>query len=601
MNSKNLVVSALGLFSLLSCAGPSIYSSKETHTNDASKLSAAIQSYTEAAKHLDPFSASYFNVEEDLGKFGDYASPQYFKRAKSIFVNAVESLKTIRPETLSEEDHQTYLLFKQDMEVGLKGFDFPDELLAFNQMGNRLHSYLDDSSEALTSFPFDSVKHYEDFISRSEGFPDYIENQIRLLKRGIAEKITLNCPAANGVLNTYKDALETRVDKNPFFRPIQFMPKSFSKSDRKRIAEEFRAMISKRILPGYLKFDRFFKSEYLPHCRKGFGIGSLPRGKEWYAFSILASTNLPLTPEQVHKKGLEEVARISREMSQIQKELGFKGTLKAFQKSLKSDPKYFFTSSEEMFKAFEKVKAEVNSKVPHFFSLIPEHDFKIVETSNPEDAAGSYGIPTENLPYGRFIVNTKNLRSVAKYGVTTLMLHETVPGHHIQIALQFEMNDRLSEYQRKLFFSNSFVEGWALYSEFLGNEMGMYSDPMQRLGNLNDEMLRAVRLVVDTGIHAYGWSREKANRYMQSNLATDAKGISNEVNRYSVWPGQALGYKIGQLKIIELRNEAKSELGSRFDIKAFHKIVIGNGTLPLNILEMQVREWIKKTKALPTI
>jgi uncharacterized protein (DUF885 family) len=251
-----------------------------------------------------------------------------------------------------------------------------------------------------------------------------------------------------------------------------------------------------------------------------------------------------------------------------------------------------------MFNAFEKVKAETAERIPRYFSLVPKSDFKIVETSNPEDAAGRYDNPTENIPYGRFVANTINLRSVPVYGVTTLMLHETVPGHHFQLALQFEMKDKLSEYQRKVYSSNAFVEGWALYAEYLGREMGMYADPLQRLGNLNDELLRAVRLVVDTGIHAFGWTHDKTIAYMRDHLASDAKDIENEANRYSVWPGQALGYKIGQLKIIELRKLAEQELGPKFDIKEFHRVVIGNGTVSLTVLEQQVKDWIAETKHL---
>jgi uncharacterized protein (DUF885 family) len=225
--------------------------------------------------------------------------------------------------------------------------------------------------------------------------------------------------------------------------------------------------------------------------------------------------------------------------------------------------------------------------------LVPKSDFKIVETSNPEDASGSYNQPTETAPFGRFIVNTKNLKAVPIYDVTTLMLHETVPGHHFQLALQYEMKDSLSEYQRKVYNSNAFAEGWALYAEYLGNEMGMFTDPDQRFGNLNDEMLRAVRLVVDTGIHSMGWSQQRAIAYMAHHLASDHKDIETEINRYSVWPGQALGYKVGQLKILELRHKAESVLGKNFDIKGFHKAIIGNGTVSLGVMETQVNDWIK--------
>jgi uncharacterized protein (DUF885 family) len=591
------------IFSLLVCLGVLLSGCahtsemKSTDSIEGAKLNAIVTKYSEAVKHLDAYGAPYFNVEEDLGKFGDYASPAFFAREKALIRSTSAEVATIDSSKLIGDELKTYRLFSEDIRLAVRGLDFPDELLQFNQMGNRFHGYMDDSSPALTSFPFNSVKHYDDFVHRSEGFPAFVDNQIELMRRGIREKITLSCVAAKVAPHSYKDALEMDVEKNPFFRPIGAMPKTFPEADRTRLANDFRMMIKDRIIPGYHKFDNFFREEYSPHCRKGFGIGALPNGKEWYALAIESTTNLKLDPSVIHQTGLNEIARISREMEKIKKELGFKGTLKEFQNSMLKNPKNFFGSAKEMFAEFEKVKAEVAAKVPNFFSLVPKSDYKIVESSNPEDAGASYNGPTENLPFGRFVVNTKNLHIVPKYEVTTLSLHESEPGHHFQVALQFEMKDRLSEYRRKMYFSGSFVEGWALYAEYLGNEMGMYKDPMQRYGHLNDEMLRAVRLVVDTGIHAMNWSREKAVAFMVAHLATSERDIGIEVNRYSVWPGQALGYKLGQLKILELRHLAEKELGSKFDIKGFHAAVIGSGTVSLGVLETQVHEWIDAVKA----
>ena len=570
--------------------------SNPANLSEADHLNAVINAYTDETKHLDAFSATTLNVEEDLSKFGDYPSPAYFARSKSIFQKALVQLNTIHPELLSVKDKRTYQLFKGDLEIGLEAFQYPDRYLDFNQMGNRLHSYIDDSSQSLTSFPFDSVKHYEDFVQRSEGFPVYVENQIALLKEGVKKRITLGCVVARATRNSYLEGLEPVIEKNPFFRPALFMPKTFSAEDRTRLTQELSQMVRDRIIPGFRKFDAYYQKEYLPHCRNSYGIGALPHGRAWYAYKIKASTNLPLTAEEVHQKGIQEVGRIQGELEKVKNQLGDRRPLKAFLKSLPTDPRYQFTSSEAMFNAFKKVKEAVALKIPTYFSLIPAHDYQLVETSNPEDPAGAYRDPTENYPFGRFVLNTINLKSTPIYSVTTLSLHEAVPGHHFQLALQFEMKNELSEYQRKLYFSNSFVEGWALYSEYLGNEMGMYTDPMQRLGNLNDEMLRAVRLVVDSGIHAKGWSRKQVLKYMDEHLASDAKDISNESNRYSVWPGQALAYKIGQLKIIELRKHAEAELGSKFDIRGFHRAVIGNGTVSLPVLEQQVNEWIAAVK-----
>jgi uncharacterized protein (DUF885 family) len=565
--------------------------------SDSGQLHKIVDEYAEAYKRLDAFQAPLYNVEELLSEFGDYPTPAYYGRMKKLYETTLEKLKAVHPDALQGKDKVLLRLITDDVKTGLEGFRYPRELLEFNQMSNRLHSYLDDSSKDLSGFPFDSAKHYEDFVKRSEGFPAYVDAEIALLKRGIRERVVLSCTIAERVPNTYKDGLEAEIQKNPFWRPITFMPKEISASDRERLSKEFTAMIRDRIVPGFRKFDHFFKTEYLSHCRKNaFGMGDLPDGKKWYKYEILNQTNLAMDPKEIHQLGLREVARISGEMEQIKSELGYKGPLKSFLKTLTHDPKYFFTSSKEMFAAFQKVKTTIATRIPQYFKLIPKGDYSIVESSNPEDAAGSYFMPTEYVPHGRFVVNTKNLRSVPLYDVTTLSLHETVPGHHFQLALQFEEKDQLTEYQRKIFNSNSFVEGWALYSEYLGKEMGMFKDPMQRLGNRSDEMLRAVRLVVDTGIHAYGWSRKKAIAYMTDHLAADAGDISNEANRYSVWPGQALGYKLGQLKIIELRKLAEKELGPKFNIKEFHSRVIGDGTLSLGVLEAQIKDWIAEVK-----
>lgn len=578
---------------LVSCAQTP--AKEPTALTPGAKLSKVIHDYTETTEHLDPFYAPYFNLEQDLAHFGDYPSPNYFVNVKESYRKALADLENVDFNQLSESEQRTYLLFKEDMAVNLKEFDFPGQYLQFTQMGNRLHDYMDSSNQSLTSFPFDSIKHYDDYLKRADEFPRYIDLQIAQLREGLRQNVVQSCVISEKIPHTYQEALEPDAQKNPFFRPILFMPKTIGDRDRRRLSESFEQVIRTKILPGYQKFDQFFTSEYAPKCRQGFGLGSFPQGKSWYAQEIKVSTSLTLDPEDIHRTGLREVARISAELEKIKRQRKFKGSLREFMVRESKDPKSFFKSSADLFAAFAKVKVEVAQKLPTYFGELPKSDFKIVETSNPEDPAGSYNQPTELMPYGRFLANTKNLRAVPISGVTTLMLHETAPGHHLQLALQFEKKDELSEYQRKLYSSNAFAEGWALYSEYLGNEMGLFKDPAQRFGNLNDEMLRAVRLVVDTGIHAKGWSQKKAIAYARAHLASDDKDIETEINRYSVWPGQALGYKIGQLKILELRHLAEKQLGPKFDLRGFHQAVIGHGTVSLGVLEMQVNDWIKKT------
>jgi uncharacterized protein (DUF885 family) len=579
------------------CTSKPVSAPKPVLNAEDVKLEAVIKTYSEAAKRVDAYSAPYFNVEEDLGKFGDYLSPEQRERGKKLVESALAGVLEVQPAKLSPAEGIAYALFRSDMEKSLKDYGLPLEYFSFDQMGNRLRTYIDDASPDLTSFPFDTVPHYRAFIQRSEGFPDFVARQIANLKEGAKLGYALNCTIAQAGVETYKDALEADVEKNPFYRPVLKMPAKFSKSDREQITAGFKAMIEERILPGFQRFDRFYRNEYMKLCRKSYGLSKVPRGAELYLNAIRGSTDLELDAKTIHQTGLKEVKRIRKEMIAALKKLGFKGSLRESLIALKDDPNSYFTDVQSMFDAYTAYRAKVSAALPTVFSLIPKTDFKVVAGENSEDAAGRYSDPTDFLPYGRFIINAKNLKGTAKWGVDTLFLHEAIPGHHFHLALQYEMKDKLSEYQRKMFYSNAFTEGWALYAERLGREMGLVSEPDQMVGSLSDEMLRAVRLVVDTGIHHYGWSRSKVIQYMTENLASDARGIQIEADRYSVWPGQALGYKIGQLKILELRERAKKTLGPKFDIKEFHRTVLGSGTLSLPVLESKVKDWIEATKA----
>jgi uncharacterized protein (DUF885 family) len=594
-----LLLSVFFVFHTLGCAsgtkpGP-------TKSDADLKLEAAITRYAETNKRIDPFSAPYFNVLEDLDKFGDFLSPEMKLRRKANVETALKDIANVEASKLSRPQALAFTLFNSDMEHELKGFDFPFEYFAFDQMGNRFRQYIDDSSPELTSFPFKTRQNYEAFVNRSEGFLPFVDRQILTLKNGAKEGYALNCVIAKSATETYKDALEKEVVKNPFYRPVLKLPESLSKEEQQRLKDDFAMMIQTRILPGFEKFDAFYKKEYLPKCRKTFGLKGLPNAEKLYAYQIRSNADLEMDPVFIHQTGLKEVARIRKEMQKAFNELGYSGSIKSNLKKITADPQSYFTNVKDMFAAYDSLRADVNREVEKSFSLIPKTDFKMVESENPEDAAGSYRDPTEILPIGRFIVNAKNLKSTPRWGVNTLFIHEAIPGHHFHLALQYEMKDTLSEYQRKMFYSNAFTEGWALYAERWGREAGLLKDPAQMVGSLSDEMLRAVRLVVDTGIHHYGWPREKVIKYMSDNLPSDPRDIQIETDRYSVWPGQALGYKIGQLKILELRALAQKRLGAKFNLKDFHKVVLENGTVSLPVLESNVEAWLKTSEGQATM
>ncbi|MBL7554379.1 MAG: DUF885 domain-containing protein [Bdellovibrionaceae bacterium] len=564
-------------------------------------LNKLVTGYTEQVKRLDAYAAPYFNVEEDLGKFGDYLKPELKVKQRNLVEQTLKELKTIDKSKLDESYQITYDLFKEDLETVLGGFDFPYEALTVDNKWTRLTEYLESSSPSLTSFPFSTVKHYEAYVSRAAGFPAYIDRQIKALRDGLQKKVVLSCPIAEKVPGTYKDGLVKDVEKNPFYRPISMMPKEFSKSEKDKIQASFKTMIATHIVPSFERFDAFFQKEYLPKCRKDFGYGTLPNGKKWYRYFVKLNTNTNKTPEEIHKIGLAEVARIRGEMIKIKDKMGFKGDFKAFLKFIVDDPNSYFKTPKEAIESYNTVRKKIDAEIPKYFNLQPKADYQVVEAENGDAPAASYNVPTELKNYGRFVVNTINLKGNSILEMTSLSLHEAVPGHHFQLALAFELKDKITEYQRKIFYSNAFVEGWALYTEYLGREMGLFTDDKQYLGHLSSEMLRAVRLVLDTGIHSKGWTRQQSIDYMAANLASDIKDVESEVERYSVWPGQALGYKIGQLKIIELRKKAEKELKNQFDIKKFHDVVLGQGTLSLFVLEKRVNKWIQEQKKGKTI
>lgn len=565
-------------------------------SDEDKKLNTIVNEYAEAKKRLDPFYAPRYEVEADLDKFGDYPSADYFAREKNLFSSTLEKVRGIEIGSLSPPMAATYRLFKEDLDVRLAGHNFPRPYLEFNQMDNRLVHFIEDANPAISSFPFDSFVHYQAFLKRASGFPAYIDRQIELLKKGIKEKITLNCVVAEKTVNTYRPALETDVEKNPFWKPIKAIPEKFNSKERERLKSAFAGMIKEKILPNVKKFDQFFQKEYRPHCRQEFGIASLPQGQQWYSWAIRRNTNTQQDPKVLHQIGLNEVKRIEDEMGEVQKKLGIKGTQQEFYKTVLGRAEYFFKNEKDLIAAFEKARTAVAEKLPAYFELLPKTNFEIVRSDNPEDAAGVYKDPTDMKPIGRFIYNAGQLRRIPVYEVTTLLMHETNPGHHLQLALAYEMKDKLTEYRRKIFSSSAFAEGWALYSEYLGREMGLFKDPVQKFGHLNDELLRAIRLVVDTGIHSMGWDHDKTVAYMKEHLATDEADIETEANRYAVLPGQALSYKVGQLKMIELRKLAEKELGQKFNIKEFHAQVLGEGTVSLSFLEDQIKSWISTKK-----
>jgi uncharacterized protein (DUF885 family) len=397
------------------------------------------------------------------------------------------------------------------------------------------------------------------------------------------------------VLVQLDDLIVANPKDSLFYAPLRSMPDSISADEKARLAADYSRVIEMEVTPAHQRLRDYIRDEYMPHTRDSVAWTALPDGTAWYDFTIREHTTTNLTAEQIHEIGLAEVARILGEMDGVRQQVGFSGDLNGFFEFLKNDPRFYFTQGADLIAGYQDIKRRIDARLPSLFSVFPKADYEIreVEAFRAQSAAGaSYQSPSaDGSRPGIFYVNTYNLKAQPRFGMETLSLHEASPGHHFQRTIQQELED-LPRFRRFGGDYTAFVEGWALYAEYLGKELGLFTDPYQYFGRLNDEQLRAMRLVVDTGLHAKGWSREKAIRYMIDNSTLAESDVVSEVERYIAWPGQALGYKIGDLKIQQLRHEAEKALGPRFDLRDFHREVLCDGAVPLDVLEAKIRRWV---------
>jgi uncharacterized protein (DUF885 family) len=418
------------------------------------------------------------------------------------------------------------------------------------------------------------------------------------MRAGIAAKMVQPQVVMRRLPGQIKRQIVEEPTASLFYKPFKSFPINMAAADRERLEREAQAAIREQVVPAYRKFFGFFEREYFPACLKGIGAWQLPDGQGFYAFLARKHTTTKLTPEQIHETGLEEVKRIRIEMERIKQTVGFKGSLAEFFEYLRTDPRFRFKDPDELMSAYVAFCKRVDPELPRVFKALPKIPYRIeaIPAHMAPDTTTAYYRPpsADGSRPGTFFVNLYRPETRPTYEVAALSLHEAVPGHHLQISIATEMRD-VPEFRKHSHFT-SFVEGWGLYSESLGDELGLYDDPYSKFGQLTYEMWRAVRLVVDTGMHSMKWSREQAIQFFKENAAKSELDIVNEVDRYIGWPGQALAYKIGELKIKELRQRAGKRLGDRFDLREFHDVVLKNGALPLDLLERTVDEWIQGDK-----
>lgn len=438
------------------------------------------------------------------------------------------------------------------------------------------------------------IRDYERYIARLRAIPAYFAQQIANMKIGVREGFTLPAAVMPGIVKVAEGQQYATAEESPFFEPFTHFPESIAPADRERLTARGRAAIEQDVIPAYRTLLAFFRDEYAPAARRTIGASALPKGEAYYAALVRFYTNLDVTPRQVHDTGLAEVARIGREMREVIARTGFKGDFAAFLHYLRTDPKFYAQTPHELLAEASFIAKQADGKLPGFFGRLPRQPYGVEPV--PAELAPNYTggryvpAPIGGTHGGEYWVNTYALDKRPLYVLTALTLHEAVPGHHLQGALARELEDvppfRLD------FYPHAFGEGWGLYSEKLGIEMGMYRTPYDDFGRLTYEMWRACRLVVDTGMHAFGWTREQALEYLGSRTALSEHEVRTEIDRYISWPGQALAYKMGELEILRLRAKAERELGARFDLRAFHDAVLGNGGVPLPVLATRIDEYI---------
>jgi len=556
-------------------------------------LNALVEEYFDRALALSPMNATAIGDSRFDDQLDETTSPGYRESVLATERAFLDRARRIDPAQLSPAGRITWEVFVGERELVLEGQKYPEELLPLNQM-NALPIDLAVYGSGTGPQPFKDARDYDRFLARLRQFPRWADGAIAMMRTGISRGITVPRPAMAKVVPQLREIVTPKVTDSIFWHPLDELPKGIAAADRNRIVADYTRVLGQEILPAYARLADFIERDYLPAARTTAGWSDLPDGANWYRWRIRSATTMDMAPEQIHALGLAEVARIRGEMLAVKEQVGFKGDLEAFFRHLEDDPRFYFDNEAELLDAYREVKRRVDGLLPRLFADFPKADYEIraVEPFRAASAAGgSYQAPSaDGKRPGIFYINTYNLKAQPRFGIETLSLHEASPGHHFQISIQQELTD-LPRFRR---FNGyvSYSEGWALYAESIGKELGVFTDPYQWYGRLSDEMLRAMRLVVDTGLHAKGWTREQAIAYMLANSTLTESDVTAEVERYIVWPGQALGYKLGQLHISALRARAQQQLGADFDVREFHSQVLRDGAVPMDVLSAKIDRWI---------
>ena len=550
----------------------------------------------------NPLQALYRGDYRYADRLGDLYSDAHYRAEKAAAERELAELAAIPRTELNADDQLAYDVFEFQTKDTLRELQ-PDllplvEALPMNHFYG-LHTEYPTVSSGQGGAPYATVTDYENGLKRNRDFARNVDQAIAQWKKGEAEGVVDTRLTVRNMIEQLNNQLKLKPEDSPYWGPIKAFPKAISDADRTRLTEAYRASVANDIYPALQRLHDFLANDYLGHAREGVGLKYMKGGDRLYPYLVNHNTTLSMTPDEIHALGLSEVARINKDFDKVRVEMGFKGTPQQFFDYMRTSPKFQPKSREQLNRDYYRVRTAVDAKIPQFFSLVPKTPL-VIRPYPPYrekfEAGGSYdsGTPDGSRP-GTFYFNAYDLPARFTWEETTLFLHEGEPGHHFQISLAQE-NKALPSFMR-FNGNNAYVEGWALYAETLGYDMGFYKDPVQRFGTLNDEMLRAMRLVVDTGLHAKGWTRDQSIAYMLANSGESRTDATAEVERYIAIPGQAVSYKLGSLTIQRLRDKAKAALGGRFDIREFHAQVLATGALPLSILEAKIDRWIAAKKA----
>jgi len=561
---------------------------------EGEQLNTLVEKYWDEIEELNPISATFNGNNRFNDRLPINISPDHIKRSLALEEKYLAGVQAIDAARLTGQDRLSYEIFKRGRAQSIEGYEFPSHLMPVSQFGG-LQQTIAQLGAGTGIQPFATTKDYENWLKRLSQFPAWVDQAIVNMREGMAAGVVQPRVLMEKVLPQLEALVVTDPTQSVFYKPVEKFPDAVPASEHARLRAAFAKLIIEGVVPAYRRLHVFVRDEYMPKTRSTIAATSLPNGERWYAYLVRAQTTTTFTPEQIHEIGLSEVARLRGEMEKVMKEVQYQGTLEEFFDFMRKDPRFYFKTEEDLLNGYRALKSVVKGHLPEYFSVRPDADFEIraIEPFRARSGPGGQyqaASPDGSRP-GIFYANTFDLTARPSFAMDALYLHEAEPGHHFQISIQRGLGD-LPRFRRFGGFG-AYVEGWGLYAESLGKQLGLYADPYRYFGGLSSEMYRAIRLVVDTGMHAKGWTREQSIAYMLANRPVGETVAISETERYIAVPGQALSYKMGQLKILELRERAKKALGPKFDIREFHSQGLQNGALPLDVLDVEMDRWLQ--------